>query len=106
MVRKLAFGNHLGEIDQAAAHDTDYLTNIVDTDREIEVILSNQYNRAKEILTANLKPLKIIVDALLEKSVILSNELKLLVGDYIDFTKPTDIYVDMWKSKSKEIDNV
>ena len=106
MVRKLAFGNHLGEIDQAAAHDTDYLTNIVDTDREIEVILSNQYNRAKEILTANLKPLKIIVDALLEKSVILSNELKLLVGDYIDFTKPTNIYVDMWKSKSKEIDNV
>ena len=57
-------------------------------------------------MTANLKPLKIIVDALLEKSVILSNELKLLVGDYIDFTKPTDIYVDMWKSKSKEIDNV
>ena len=96
-VRQYGFGGTLGAID-APKEGTNFITDLDGTNFEVENIIRAEFNRAKSLIKADMDILKIVVNKLIETSVITKPEFITLVGELMPINEndePTN-YVDVW----------
>jgi ATP-dependent Zn protease len=79
-IRRYGLGNQLGYI-EAPAQNTNWKINLEETDSDIEVILKEEFERAKQLLQEDMVTYEKIVNKLLEVPTITQSEFIVLMAD-------------------------
>jgi hypothetical protein len=99
-IRHYGLGNSLGYI-EAPAQNTNWKINLEETDADIEVILGEEFERAKQLLQEDMVVYKKIVNKLLEISTITQSEFIELMADIMELKTETaeERFNELWLKK-------